>query len=83
MKNVLFIIIAIITFGISAFLLYAHYNGIIEVGKFDGEFFSCIVSNAIVIILFIVTYLLIDNRSITQEKNKKRIAKMYLSRLAV
>lgn len=80
MKKVIFIIIAIITILGSAFLLFAHYNGIIKVDKFDGEFFSCIVSNAIVIVLFVATFLLIDNRNITQDKNKKRIAKMLLER---
>ena len=50
-------------------------------GTFNFDIFSLIVSNAIVIVLFGITYILIDKRNIEKDENQNEIVRIMLNEM--
>ena len=73
----LLIIIIIIS---TAVLLVCDYCNCLHGDKFNADFVSFVVGNAIVILLFLTTFYKIDSNNIKKEKNKRDIATLLLSK---
>lgn len=80
-------IIVCILIGFICLMLFAldYYDVLsknnIDIWRINIDFWSTLISSAIVIALYIITYVLIDKRRIKQEENKRNVANLLLRKI--
>jgi len=70
----------ILTLSITIILLIGDYYNWFNGHKFNVDFLSCVISNCVVIVLFIITYQLIDSKNLEKENNKREISNLLLNK---
>lgn len=80
------IVICILISIICLMLFFLDYYDVlsknnIHIWRINIDFWSMLINSVIVIVLYIITYVLIDKRRIKQEENKKNIANLLLRKV--
>lgn len=76
-KIIITILVFIVLSIVYIFCDYKNYLslGAIDIGRINNELLSIYVTNLVIILLYIITYFLVDEKNTKERKNKKEIAK--------